>query len=124
MNATPRVTRTDRHAMSSVRLTTEQKQSIRRATDRACRTVGAAWQQILLFGSRVNPEQTGGDIDLLIELAATPPADTYRLTQQLRLALEDELGERKIDLVLDDGHTTSPFCKLAREHAVVLHSNT
>jgi len=40
------------------------------------------------------------------------------------MALEDELGEQRIDLVLDDGNADSVFPTLARETGVELWSNT
>jgi len=77
----------------------------------------------VVFGSRTDPNRGGGDIDLLIELEPASPADTFRLNQRLRLALEDELGEQRIDLVLDDGNADSVFPTLARETGVELWSN-
>lgn len=41
----------------------------------------------------------GGDIDLHIEITPHRPADTFRPTQRLRPAGEDELGEQKINAV-------------------------
>ena len=108
------------NTIATIRLTEEQQLGIRRAVERACQETGTAWKRVMLFGSRVNPEQKGGDIDLLIELPAEPSTDTYVLNRHLRIALEDELGERKIDLVIDDGHTHNPFITIARQHAVTL----
>ena len=78
----------------------------------------------MVFGSRTDPNRRGGDIDLLVELEPARPTDTFRLNQRLRLALEDELGEQRIDLVLDDGTADSVFPTLARETGVELWSNT
>lgn len=50
--------------------------------------------------------------------------DTYRLTQRLRLGLEDELGPQRFDLVLDDGTTAGGFVDLARTQGVELWSNS
>lgn len=53
---------------------------------------------VRLFGSRVDDRKRGGDIDLLVE---TPLGrDTLADEIQCKLALEDRLGERKIDLLL------------------------
>jgi predicted nucleotidyltransferase len=53
--------------------------------------------QVWLFGSRVDDEERGGDLDLHIESDGTPEI----LERELRLyaRLQAELGERRIDLV-------------------------
>lgn len=53
---------------------------------------------IHLFGSRVDLDKRGGDIDLWIELESTP-MDTSILGRVLRLSLEAQLGDQKFDLV-------------------------
>lgn len=106
-----------------VRLTPAEREGIRRAVSRACAETGALWRRIVLFGSRVDPRRRGGDIDLLIEVAPTRTPGVHRLTQRIRLALEDELGEQCIDLVLDDGQTGGAFSAVARATGVELWSN-
>lgn len=106
-----------------IRLSPLECDAIRRATERACCEVGTRWARILLFGSRTDPARRGGDIDLLVELAADSPVDVYSLTQRLRLALEDELGPQRIDLVVDDGTAPAAFADLARSRGVELWSN-
>lgn len=110
-------------AVSDVRLTTLEREGIRRAVVRACAETAAEWRRIVLFGSRTDPAGHGGDIDLLIELKPGRGRDIYLLTQRLRLALEDEIGEQRVDLVLDDGRLDEPFAALARETGVELWSN-
>jgi len=78
----------------------------------------------VLFGSRTDQTRRGGDIDLLIELDPNHAADVHRLTQRLRLALEDEIGAQHVDLVVDDGVGTGVFPSLAREQGVELGSNS
>ena len=111
-------------AASDLRLMPCERDGIRRAITRACAEAGAHWRRIVLFGSRTNPRGRGGDIDLLIELDPRHPVDTFRLTQRLRLALEDELGEQRVDLVLDDGRGDGVFPDIARHRGVELWSNT
>lgn len=110
--------------LDQIRLSARDRDAIRQATTKACREAGAAWKRIILFGSRTDPGRRGGDIDLLVEIKADPPADAYRLKQRLRLALEDGLGAQRFDLVLDDGTTTGGFADLARAGGVELWSNT
>lgn len=111
-------------AASAIRLSPQESAGIRRAVISACSEVGTAWRRIMLFGSRTDPGRRGGDIDLLVEIAPNPPADTFWLTQRLRLTLEDELGEQRIDVVIDDGRTEDPFLALVREKGIELWSNT
>ena len=110
-------------AATNLRLTPRERDGIRAAVQKACGKMGAVWRRVVVFGSRTDPNRRGGDIDLLIELEPAKPTDTFRLTQRLRLALEDELGEQRIDLVLDDGNVDSAFPTLARETGVELWSN-
>jgi predicted nucleotidyltransferase len=110
-------------ARDKIRLSAHDCDGIRRATVRACREAAATWRRIILFGSRTDPRRRGGDIDLLVEIEADPPADAYRLTQRLRLALEDELGSQRFDLVLDDGTAAGGFADRARAQGVELWSN-
>ena len=54
--------------------------------------------KIYLFGSRVNDNLKGGDIDLYIQLSYKPD-----LTDDIKflVKLKREIGDRKIDLVID-----------------------
>jgi predicted nucleotidyltransferase len=106
------------------RLTPEERDGIRRAVRRACAETGDHWRRILLFGSRAIPHARGGDIDLLVEIEPGRPGDIHRLARRLRLALEDEIGEQHVDLVLDDGRGQDAFAVIAREQGTELWSNT
>jgi len=59
-----------------------------------------ATAQVYLFGSRVNDQLKGGDIDLFIQA----DSELYRLETKIRflMDLERAIGERKIDVVFDD----------------------
>ena len=52
--------------------------------------------RIRLFGSRLNDELKGGDIDLMILSGKL----TYRDKLKIRYQLKDRLGNRKIDLLI------------------------
>lgn len=106
------------------RLSPHERGGIRDAVDQACNETKAVWQSIVLFGSRADPRLLGGDIDLLVTLDPAQPVDVYRFSQRLRIALEDRLGEQRIDVVVDDGHGDGIFPLLAREKGVELWSNT
>ncbi len=62
---------------------------------------------IYLYGSRVDPEKKGGDIDLLIISSSLSSADVSKL----RWAFYEDFGEQKMDIILDDGSLSSPFVK-------------
>ena len=84
----------------------------------AIRNVIYKWDpdaKIWLFGSRVDDRAKGGDIDLLIISSQLSILDKSKI----RLALYDEIGEQKIDLVIvaDD---TDPFTRIALSEGVSL----
>lgn len=54
---------------------------------------------VYLFGSRVDPAQKGGDLDLLI-LSHNAVPDAYTLTKKLRIAIKEFLGDQKIDIII------------------------
>ena len=53
--------------------------------------------EIKLFGSRIDDEKRGGDIDLLIDSSIMG----WREVAKLRGLLESYLGEQKIDIILN-----------------------
>ncbi|MDX8378179.1 MAG: nucleotidyltransferase domain-containing protein [Mariprofundales bacterium] len=55
--------------------------------------------EVILFGSRVDDQKKGGDIDLFIQ-TAEPMSDLFERKIQFLLALKNRIGEQKIDLVL------------------------
>ena len=54
--------------------------------------------RVLLFGSRVDDQKRGGDIDLY--LIPTDAQNLYYKKIELLVALEKALGEQKIDVVI------------------------
>jgi len=108
---------------TTLRLSQSDRDGIRRAVAKACGELGMMWRRIILFGSRTDPARRGGDIDLLIELDPNFPGDVFRLTQRLRLALEDEIGMQRVDLVVDDGRDSGGFSALVRAKGVELWLN-
>ena len=67
----------------------------------------SATAKLYLFGSRVDDEKRGGDIDLLIisdEL-------TQKDMRKIRVKFFQQFGEQKIDIVLDDGRMENPFVR-------------
>lgn len=112
-----------REGCRAVRLTARERDGVLKAIERASTEASVRWRRILLFGSRTSLEKSGGDIDLLLEVIPDPCADLRHVKQRWRLALEDELGEQKFDLILDDGSSQDPFVDLARTQGVELWIN-
>lgn len=99
-----------------MRLTREQIDSIRQAVHE----VFGPGAEVLLFGSRVDDSKRGGDIDLLVS-----PDDGFTdepLRRKIRLLgkLEQALGERKIDIVIEHPENPRPIERVARETGVKL----
>ncbi|MDQ6995080.1 MAG: hypothetical protein Q9M18_05745 [Mariprofundaceae bacterium] len=55
--------------------------------------------EVILFGSRVDVQKKGGDIDLFIQ-PSEPMSDLFERKIQFLVALKNRIGEQKIDLVL------------------------
>jgi|GEM_PF-68680 len=96
-----------------MRLTPHEREVIRRL---GLRHFGRAPR---LFGSRLDDARRGGDIDLLIA-TDLPPGQAARRRIDLLADLWLELGERKIDIVLDDGSVPAPIVERARREGVEL----
>lgn len=63
----------------------------------SARDVFGAGVSVALFGSRVDDAQKGGDIDLYIRTATN---NDYAHKIQFLVALEQRVGEQKIDVVM------------------------
>ena len=72
--------------------------------------------KLYLFGSRVDDNKRGGDIDLLVVSKKL----TKRDLRHLRLAFFKVFGEQKIDILLDDGSFVNPFHKIISQKAIEL----
>jgi predicted nucleotidyltransferase len=73
----------------------------------------------LLFGSRVDDQSCGGDIDLYVESQRTP-AELLARELHLYSRLQAELGDQKIDLVVRSrGRSESAVGKEARREATL-----
>jgi predicted nucleotidyltransferase len=95
-----------------------------RLTERERRTIREACLRYFsveprLFGSRLDDARRGGDIDLVVR-TDLPPAVAAKRRLDLLAELWRHLGERKIDIVLDDGASASSIVEHARREAVPL----
>lgn len=93
-----------------MRLTPEQLRVIKMAVQ-----VVDTGAEVKLFGSRVNDEKKGGDIDLLINSNKMG----WRDVAKLRQILEKDLGEQKIDIVLKSSAEPS-FVEMIETDAIRL----
>ena len=91
-----------------MRLTPEQISAIKQAAH----TVLGPDARVVLFGSRTDPSKKGGDIDLLFQ-TDQPIANRVTTVGQLYVALVRSLGDRKIDILLQDPNTPAAPVLLA-----------
>ena len=71
--------------------------------------------RIYLYGSRVDNQMKGGDIDLLI----ISPCFSFKDKLKLKAELHHQLGEQKVDLLISE-KVTSPFVQLILDTAILL----
>jgi len=71
---------------------------------------------IKIFGSRTNPKQKGGDIDILVISQNITPLNRRKIRTKLLLTL----GERKIDLIVTKDPNKDIFTKIANRYGVAI----
>jgi predicted nucleotidyltransferase len=111
-----------------MRLSTDQIQAIRQAATAAFGQGTAVW----LFGSRVDDAKKGGDIDLLICPQApayghaaqatntAKPQPAFMQKVKMLTLLEQALGERKIDIVVEHPQDQRPIVEVAHTTGIRL----
>ena len=95
-----------------MRLTTERVETIRQRIQRHMGPHARIW----LFGSRVDDNRRGGDVDLYVE-PETPPGLVDRL--RCRSALADAL-DLNVDLIVQQPGRDLPIYRLAKQSGVAL----
>ena len=77
--------------------------------------------RLYLFGSRVDDQARGGDIDLLCEQAGDPDILVKKKIAFL-VELEKVIGEQKVDFIIyrPEGHTHSSIAEIAKKTGVRL----
>jgi len=99
-----------------MRLTPLQIQMIKSAIKRVLGVPYHVW----LFGSRVDADKRGGDIDLLVEAEAVL-SNRAEVLCRLQGALVMALGDRKLDIVLRDARGgDAPVFEIARRTGIQL----
>lgn len=100
-----------------MRLTPDQQAAI-------CTTAAEVFGErvdVWLFGSRAHDSKKGGDIDLLIRPAANGADLLFDRKIRFLAKLERQLGERKIDVVIEEPNDTRPIVAIA--HATGIRIN-
>jgi uncharacterized protein len=92
-----------------MRLSADQIQAIRDSATSAFGGGTAVW----LFGSRVDDAKKGGDIDLLVRPPSAAIEQIFAKKIKMLALLERLLGERKIDLVIEQSLDTRPIVAVA-----------
>ena len=98
-----------------MRISEQEKQDIIELARKHISATARVW----LFGSRVNDNARGGDVDIFIEVDQLNGVVERKIN--FRLALEDRWGERKVDvLIYDTQYKEQPIHQLARHEGVRL----
>jgi predicted nucleotidyltransferase len=101
-----------------MRLTSDQQFAIRTTVAETFGDEASIW----LFGSRVDDNKRGGDIDLLIETKQSDVAAIVRAELAFVTKLQMKLGEQKIDVLVDypTRHYTPPIFTIAKQTGIRL----
>lgn len=78
--------------------------------------------ELWVFGSRVNDEAKGGDIDLYVETGCPSSGEAFQKRISFIVALKRALGDQKIDVVVRCLHSSEhlPIYDEARSKGVKL----
>lgn len=94
-----------------MRLTQQEIEVLKNKLKQLCKD-----SKLYLFGSRVDDNKRGGDIDLLIISKELTKKDL----REIRIEFFKHFGEQKIDIVLDNGELNNPFTKHIFKKAIEL----
>jgi predicted nucleotidyltransferase len=82
--------------------------------------LGSEGVQVILFGSRVDDDAKGGDIDLLIE-TTVEQVSRVSIANRIAANLQVQLGDQRIDVLLVDPNTIiKPIHEHARQQGKIL----
>ncbi len=80
----------------------------------------AVGDKLWLFGSRTDLVKKGGDLDLYIETNLQDPAEITNAKLNFLVDLDINLGEQKVDIVINDNKLKLPIYKIAKAEGVRL----
>ncbi|MDD5228622.1 MAG: nucleotidyltransferase domain-containing protein [Methylococcales bacterium] len=96
---------------------TEKQQTIIRAACEQHFSDGKCW----LFGSRVDDNKRGGDIDLYIETSEADVTNVVNAKLAFLVTLTRQLGEQKIDVVVHRANSELlPIHQIAKQTGILL----
>lgn len=103
---------------ATMRLTQEQVDAIRETATAVFGNDSKVW----LFGSRVDDDKRGGDIDLYIDAPLHDAAELVDAKLRLLVGLRKRLGNRKIDVVVRraGAKTDAAIDRIARQTGIRL----
>jgi predicted nucleotidyltransferase len=101
-----------------MRLSPDQQSAIRTTVAETFGDEASIW----LFGSRVDDNKRGGDIDLLIETNQSDVTAIVRAELAFLTKLQMKLGEQKIDILVDypTRHDKPPIFTIAKQTGIQL----
>ncbi len=78
--------------------------------------------RVVLFGSRVDDDARGGDIDILIETDRFEPTSRAAISAKLHATaqIQRKIGDRKIDIVVANTGSDLGVVRQARAHGIPL----
>ncbi len=74
--------------------------------------------KVFLFGSRINDKLKGGDIDIYIETNRT--IDILNKKIKMLVELKKILGDRRIDIVINNFQSNKDIFTIARQEGILL----
>jgi len=95
---------------NNIRLSKETIELIYKLTKSTFGNKSRVW----IFGSRANPKLLGGDIDIYIETENLK--DIFEKKIKFLIALKDQIGDQKIDLVIKKFNDESSIAREAKEN--------
>lgn len=75
--------------------------------------------EVWLFGSRTDDARHGGDLDLMV-IVDHPVPDKAERAARFAASLQWQLGDQKIDVIIDDGESLMPVHRSARQTGMPL----
>lgn len=94
-----------------MRLSSVQTENIAQSVHRYLGDTARVW----LFGSRLDDEKRGGDVDLYVEAGSHPLMNEIRCKLQL-----EEYLEIPVDLIVRPHNENTPIAQIARKTGVAL----
>ncbi|WP_029522913.1 nucleotidyltransferase domain-containing protein [Persephonella sp. KM09-Lau-8] len=98
----------------NIRLTEYELKAIKETAKEVFGNKAKVW----LFGSRVNPNAKGGDIDIYIEIPNYEETDVFSKKVKFLVQLEDKIGEQKIDVITAPYNCEKFYCIEAKKTGV------